>query len=249
MNIYKELSFAMEYDQFYQSDGGRAVDMAEKAVISDLLLQVDSREMLELGCGTGHWTAFFSEKGFRVTAVDQSPAMLEQARKRVIPEVQWVDADAAHLPFSDGQFELITAITLFEFVEDRNALLSEIGRLLKPGGFLIVGWLDSLSEIGRQRKVLPLSVRHISTHRQRSGTTSRSWDLRNFSTLSIMTAILNCWMSEMTRVIRIRHLLPPSYKKQRIMQITIEISYYVLKGDYAAPVKDLSWCTIHQSSC
>jgi hypothetical protein len=90
MNIYKELSFAMEYDQFYQSDGGRAVDMAEKAVISDLLLQVDSREMLELGCGTGHWTAFFSEKGFRVTAVDQSPAMLEQARKRVIPEVQWV---------------------------------------------------------------------------------------------------------------------------------------------------------------
>ena len=37
MNIYKELSFAMEYDQFYQSDGGRAVDMAEKAVISDLL--------------------------------------------------------------------------------------------------------------------------------------------------------------------------------------------------------------------
>jgi hypothetical protein len=33
------------------------------------------------------------------------------------------------------------------------------------------------------------------------------------------------------------------------MQITIEISYYALKGDYATPVKDLSWCTIHQSSC
>ena len=164
MNIYKELSFAMEYDQFYQSDGGRAVDMAEKAVISDLLLQVDSREMLELGCGTGHWTAFFSEKGFRVTAVDQSPAMLEQARKRVIPEVQWVDADAAHLPFSDGKFELITAITLFEFVEDRNALLSEIGRLLKPGGFLIVGWLNSLSEIGRQKKSSPtFSKAHLYT--------------------------------------------------------------------------------------
>lgn len=164
MNIYKELSFAREYDQFYQSESGRAVDRAEKAVISDLLLQVDSREMLELGCGTGHWTVFFNEKGFRVTAVDQSAAMLEQPRKRVIPEVQWVEADAAHLPFSDGHFELITAITLFEFVEDRNAVLSEIDRLLKPGGFLIVGWLNSLSEIGRQKKSSPtFSKAHLYT--------------------------------------------------------------------------------------
>ncbi|MDD4801099.1 MAG: class I SAM-dependent methyltransferase, partial [Proteiniphilum sp.] len=130
----------------------RAVDKVEKALISDLLKQVDSREMLELGCGTGHWTAFFSEKGFRVTAVDQSAAMLEQARKKLIPEVQWVEADAAHLPFPDSRFELITAITLFEFAEDRSALFSEIDRLLKPGGFLITGWLNSLSEIGRQKK-------------------------------------------------------------------------------------------------
>lgn len=155
MNIYNELSIAEEYDQFYRKNGGRAVDKAEKALISDLLMQVDSREMLELGCGTGHWTAFFSERGFRVLAVDQSAAMLEQARKKVIPEVQWVEADAAHLPFPDGRFELITSITLFEFAEDRKALFSEIDRLLKPGGFLIVGWLNSLSEIGRQKKRSP----------------------------------------------------------------------------------------------
>jgi len=164
MNIYKEFSFAEKYDQFYRTNGGTAVDMAEKAEISDLLLQVDSREMLELGCGTGHWTGFFSEKGYRVTAVDQSAAMLEQARKRVIPEVQWVEADAARLPFSDERFELITAITLFEFAEDRNAIFREIDRLLKPGGFLIVGWLNSLSEIGRQKKSSPtFSKAHLYT--------------------------------------------------------------------------------------
>lgn len=164
MNIYKEYSFAEKYDQFYRTNGGIAVDMAEKAEISDLLLQVDSREMLELGCGTGHWTSFFSEKGFRVTAVDQSVAMLEQACKRVIPEVRWVEADAARLPFSDQRFELITAITLFEFVEDRNAIFREIDRLLKPGGFLIVGWLNSLSEIGRQKKNFPtFSKAHLYT--------------------------------------------------------------------------------------
>ena len=159
MNIYRELSFAKEYDRFYHTGNGRAVDKAEKALISDLLMQVDSREMLELGCGTGHWTAFFSEKGFRVTAVDQSAAMLEQARKKVIPGVQWVEADAAHLPFPNGRFELITAITLFEFAEDINALFKEIDRLLKPGGFLIAGWLNSLSEIGRQKKRSP-TFRH-----------------------------------------------------------------------------------------
>ena len=164
MNIYKELSFAEEYDQFYRTNGGRAVDKAEKAAISDLLEQVDSREMLELGCGTGHWTAFFSEKGFRVTAVDQSAVMLEQAHKKEIPGVQWVEADAAHLPYPDERFELITAITLFEFAEDRNAIFREIDRLLKPGGFLIVGWLNSLSEIGRQKKSSPtFSKAHLYT--------------------------------------------------------------------------------------
>lgn len=159
MNIYKKLSFAQEYDQFYQTSSGQAVDKAEKALISELLLQVDSREMLELGCGTGHWTAFFIEKGFRVTAVDQSAAMLEQAQKKGISKVQWINADAAHLPFPDQRFELITAITLFEFAENRNALFNEIDRLLKPGGFLIAGWLNSLSEIGRQKKSSP-TFRH-----------------------------------------------------------------------------------------
>ncbi|SRR5690554_212726 len=152
MNIYNEYSFAEEYDQFYQTDQGKAVDKAEKAVIGDLLLQVHSKEMLELGCGTGHWTAFFSKRGFRVTAVDQSEAMLKQARKKAIPNVEWLRADAAHLPYPDRRFDLITAITLFEFAAHREALFHEIDRLLRPGGFLIVGWLNLLSEIGRQKK-------------------------------------------------------------------------------------------------
>lgn len=163
MNIYNELSFAEEYDQFYRTSSGRAVDTVEKSLISDLLMQVDSREMLELGCGTGHWTAFFSENGFHVTAVDESAAMLERARQKEIPNVHWVKADAAHLPFPNQRFELITAITLFEFVEDIDLLFKEIDRLLKPEGFLIAGWLNALSEIGRQKENSP-TFRHATLY-------------------------------------------------------------------------------------
>lgn len=39
--------------------------------------------MLELRCGTGHWTQFFTAFGFQVTAVDNSEAMLEIAKKKI----------------------------------------------------------------------------------------------------------------------------------------------------------------------
>ncbi|MDD2437884.1 MAG: class I SAM-dependent methyltransferase [Massilibacteroides sp.] len=152
MNIYKELAFAQEYDLFYQTSRGQAVDKVEKALILDILTQVHGREMLELGCGTGHWTAFFNENGFRVIAVDESAAMLEQAQRKEISNVHWIKADASRLPFPDQRFDVIAAITLFEFVDDIDILFKEISRVLKPEGILITGWLNALSEVGKQKE-------------------------------------------------------------------------------------------------
>ncbi|MDD4116271.1 MAG: class I SAM-dependent methyltransferase [Massilibacteroides sp.] len=152
MNIYKELAFAQEYDLFYQTSRGQAVDKVEKALILDILTQVHGREMLELGCGTGHWTAFFNENGFRVIAVDESAAMLEQAQRKEISNVHWIKADASRLPFPDQRFDVIAAITLFEFVDDIDILFKEISRVLKPEGILKTGWLNALSEVGKQKE-------------------------------------------------------------------------------------------------
>jgi len=61
--------------------------------------------MLELGCGTGHWTQFFCEEGFQVTGVDESEAMLERARAKNIAGARFLQADAGNLPFRDQSFQ------------------------------------------------------------------------------------------------------------------------------------------------
>jgi len=74
-------------------------------------------DMLELVCGTGHWTTFFCEEGFRVTAVDTSEAMLSEAKKKDIGCATFLHADAANLPFADESFSVVASITMLEFVE------------------------------------------------------------------------------------------------------------------------------------
>ena len=164
-NVFQLKSVAEEYDAYYLTDIGRAVDAVEKPIVAKRLKQFrklsggDCNRMLELGCGTGHWTQFFSEQGFRVTAVDESVAMLEHAQRRGLAGVEWLEASADSLPFDDKSFSLITSITMFEFVEDPKLVLEEVDRLLRPGGTLLVGWLNSESQLRRVKDSSP-TYRH-----------------------------------------------------------------------------------------
>jgi len=151
MNIYMDQLVAKNYDRYYQTGIGKFVDRVEKALIRKYLNQIFSCEMLELGCGTGHWTRFFCEEGFQVTAIDESGAMLEQARMKNIPNADFLKADAASLPFEDQRFSVISSVTMFEFVENVDRILDEIDRLLKPGGYLVAGWLNALSETAKSK--------------------------------------------------------------------------------------------------
>lgn len=150
-NVFKYSQVAQRYDLYYQTSLGESVDRIEKALIREYLNQIHSREMLELGCGTGHWTQFFCEEGFQVTGVDESEAMLERARAKNIAGARFLQADAGNLPFPDRCFSVISAITLFEFVDDPKPVFDEIDRLLKPGGYLLCGWLNALSELGKKK--------------------------------------------------------------------------------------------------
>ncbi len=115
------------------------------------LKKIPVGEMLELGCGTGHWTEFFSQKGYRLTAIDESEAMLSIAKKRGIENALFQKADAANLPFPDQSFSVVASVTMLEFVENIDHVFHEIDRILKPGGHLLLGWLNALSELGKNR--------------------------------------------------------------------------------------------------
>jgi ubiquinone/menaquinone biosynthesis C-methylase UbiE len=94
--------------------------------------------ILEVGCGTGRTACLLAQKGFRVSAVDLRPGMIEKAKKR--SELQQVQVDFAvgdicRLPFEDRQFDLVLAESVTNFA-DAKAAVSEYYRVLKPGGML-----------------------------------------------------------------------------------------------------------------
>jgi SAM-dependent methyltransferase len=83
------------------------------------------------------------QDGFDVTAVDESPVMLESARKRLGDSVDLHMADAAHLPFDDKEFDFSVLLTVLEFCPDPAEVLREALRVTRKG--LLIGFLNRYS--------------------------------------------------------------------------------------------------------
>ena len=89
---------------------------------------------LDLGCGDGVLTSIL--RADRVTAADVSAVALARARERM-PGAEFAElAPDAPLPFGDSAFELVLCAETIEHVRDVQLLLSEIRRVLVPGGRL-----------------------------------------------------------------------------------------------------------------
>jgi demethylmenaquinone methyltransferase/2-methoxy-6-polyprenyl-1,4-benzoquinol methylase len=73
-------------------------------------------------------------KGCSVVGVDQSPEMLEEARRRLPTEVELVQASADDLPFESASFDALTFTYLLRYVDDPQATLRELARVVRPGG-------------------------------------------------------------------------------------------------------------------
>jgi SAM-dependent methyltransferase len=109
----------------------------------ELLFRQDIKEdmkVLDIGCGTGQTAAFIKEMfGSRVSALENHPIMVKKARKRFDSEgveVELIEASADKMPFKDEEFDLITCESVLSFA-DRNAVLTEVIRILKPGGLFL----------------------------------------------------------------------------------------------------------------
>jgi demethylmenaquinone methyltransferase/2-methoxy-6-polyprenyl-1,4-benzoquinol methylase len=95
--------------------------------------------VLDVACGTGAVALeLVRQKGCAVVGVDQSPEMLEVARRRIAlaaetKRVRVVEATAAALPFEDGAFDGLTAAYLLRYLDDLPAGLAELARVLRPG--------------------------------------------------------------------------------------------------------------------
>ena len=100
-------------------------------------------ELLDAPCGYGRHSIPLARSGYRVTGVDRSAALLDEARRRTGHE-RWpklVQADYRELPFADASFD--GALNLFSSLgylsaEEDTHVLAEIGRVLRSGGRLVI---------------------------------------------------------------------------------------------------------------
>lgn len=91
---------------------------------------------LDVACGTGDIALQMAGRGARVTGLDLTPEMLALARRKG-PVTNWVNGDIMALPFGDEQFDVVTAGYGLRNVPELRPALSEIRRVLKPGGVFL----------------------------------------------------------------------------------------------------------------
>ena len=137
---------AAGYDAWFEEAWGRYAFAVEGHALLRALGSLAGVRMVDVGCGSGRFTALFEQRGARVTGVDADPAMLELASLREAGPL--VAADAARLPFSDRAFDVALAATLFEFVAQPALALAEMARVTRPGGKLVIGALNVKSPWG-----------------------------------------------------------------------------------------------------
>lgn len=147
-NPFESPEVAAGYEAWYVTSGRRA-DRLEKKLLAYLLARFpDARTLLEVGCGSGHFTRWFEEEqGLWTVGLDTAWSMLREARSLQTPRL--IRADARDLPFPDRSFDLTVMITALEFIHDPATALIEAGRVARQG--LLLGVLNRVSLLAAMR--------------------------------------------------------------------------------------------------
>jgi SAM-dependent methyltransferase len=104
-------------------------------LLLDLFLSASPRsKVLDAGAGQGTMSARLEQLGFEVTSTDVSAAAVALLRENLSGEV--LEADLGALPFDDSTFDGAVLGEVLEHVDDDHGALTEVARVLRPGGVL-----------------------------------------------------------------------------------------------------------------
>ncbi|HEY2767247.1 MAG TPA: class I SAM-dependent methyltransferase [Solirubrobacteraceae bacterium] len=127
----------------------------ERELLPWALADVDlGDDVLEIGPGFGATTRVLARRPGSLTVLELSESYCERLRRTLDSDVEVVQADATAMPFADGRFSGVVCFTMLHHVpspEMQNRLMSEVSRVLRPGG--VFAGTDSLGT-GRAFKLL-----------------------------------------------------------------------------------------------
>ena len=109
-----------------------------KKIVGNLIEPCDI--VLECACGTGLLSAVIAPKCRQLTATDFSEKMLKKAEKncRVFRNITYARTDITALPYEDGSFDKVVAGNVIHLLDNPLTALSELNRVCKDGGMLII---------------------------------------------------------------------------------------------------------------
>jgi ubiquinone/menaquinone biosynthesis C-methylase UbiE len=96
-----------------------------------------SADILDFGCGSGEIALSLSEHGHRVTGYDLSEVMIAEARRADrMGRVRWLMPTRSAFSFEDATFDAMVASSVFEYLSDVSTTLTQLARVLRPGGWM-----------------------------------------------------------------------------------------------------------------
>ena len=115
------------------------------------LIPSPGRRTLDVGCGEGRLTRHLSSLGHRIVGIDASPTLIEAARASA-PDMALFVANAEALAFDDASFDRVVSFMCLHDVDDLGGAVSEIARVLEPGGVACLAVVHPLNSSGRFEK-------------------------------------------------------------------------------------------------
>ncbi|MCA1832474.1 MAG: class I SAM-dependent methyltransferase [Actinomycetota bacterium] len=129
----------------------------------DLLRRLaPNAHVLEIGCGEGYGAARLSTKAAEVVATDVAPDAVAHARSKYLRKnLTFVTSDAKKLPFADHSFDVVCSLQVIEHFTDTDVHLSEVARVLRPGGWHYVT-TPNIDKMGEAEKENPYHFRDFT---------------------------------------------------------------------------------------
>ena len=124
-------------------------------------------KVLDVACGTDRLSVIVSELGGIYHGIDVSSDMVAIAKEKQ-PDADIQVADARAIPHKDGKFDIVTGVKFLKWIPDDEtlkAILEEIARVLKPGGFVFLH--QKIATLQAQPYSLKVAVAHLVLRRHK----------------------------------------------------------------------------------
>ncbi len=142
--------FASKYDKWFSTPQGKIVKELELNLLIEFIRPEKGKKMLEVGIGTGLFALEFRERGMDVQGIDPSYEMLSIAKKRGFV-VKYGTGE--NIPYPDKTFDVVLAMTSMEFSKEPDKIVTEMKRVAKDNGIVVVAVLNVLSFYGIIRRL------------------------------------------------------------------------------------------------